>query len=69
MMVSLTRVRKVVGRPEKRIKTRGRKLAPGKKMTLSLELVRARILERWKRLGRRARLGELKGTSLEEEFS
>ncbi|MEB3806163.1 MAG: hypothetical protein GSR73_01410 [Desulfurococcales archaeon] len=33
------------------------------------EAVRARILDRWRRLGRRARLGELVGASLEEEFS
>ncbi len=32
------------------------------------EEVRKRITERWKRLGRRARPGELKGISLEEEF-
>ena len=33
------------------------------------ETVGARILDRWRRLGRRARLGELVGASLEEEFS
>jgi hypothetical protein len=32
------------------------------------ERVKERILARWKRLGRRARPGELKGISLEEEF-
>ena len=33
------------------------------------EAIRARILDRWRKLGRRARLGELVGVSLEEEFS
>jgi len=30
--------------------------------------VRERILERWRRLGRRARLGELASVDLEDEF-
>ena len=45
----------------KRIDVREAKLDP--------EKVRARILERWRRLGRRAKPGDPTEASLEDEFS
>lgn len=38
------------------------------RLELDFQEVRSRILARWRRLGRRAKPGELEAASLEEEF-